>query len=154
MKLKKINKEINKLYWKTNQYLKITPHCLFNRKNDWSADIYAFDNKDELYTDKSIYLFSIQTQDCFYDSIISPEWSEKRLTGEWNIKTISELWKIAHTPFYRAFPDSNFRQFTLKKFGRIKEKDIKRCVRYFLHKVLDCYLPMNIKVIIDYEDYE
>lgn len=152
---KKLNKRIRNLYFKSGQRLVITPHCIFNRDNDWSADIYAVDKETkDPYDNKSIYLFSIRTQDCFVDSIFIPEWSRKFLCQDLTIKNISELYKISYTPFYFEYPKENYRVFTLKREGNITKDDIERCLRYFSIKILEQFLPLNIEIEISFEDLE
>lgn len=153
MNNKKLKKRIDKLYHKTNQRLIVTTHCLFNKKWDYSADIFAVDKPENIYGKDSIYLFSIQTQDVFYELLKLPEWSEKRLLKDCEFKTTSELWRVAHTPYFQTYPDG-FKSFTLKKFGNIEKDDIESCLRYYLKKVLDYYFPVNLKVIIEYEKEE
>ena len=142
----KLNKKLNKLYWKTDQHLHITTDVYFNKKTDFCADIYATDNKNDAFNKISIFLFEIQTLDNFYETIIIPEWSNKK--DNEIIKTISDLWVSAHTPFYISKP---YRIFTVKKFGCIDESDIRQCVKYFIRKVLNNYLIWNIDIKLEYE---
>ena len=146
--LRKLKKKIDKLYWKTNQRLYITTHCYFNKRNDFHADIYATTLDKNPWSKKSIYLFEITTLNCFTDLIIRPEWSKLKEPSKEDFITISTLNEASYTPFYIGIP---YRVFTLKKFGCITEKDIKKCVKYFTRKILDMWCIWNVNINLEYE---
>lgn len=148
-KLRKLEKRVDKLYWKSDQRLYISTHCLFNKKNDFYVEIHATSPDKDPYGKESIYLFAMQTLSSFYESeirghniVTKVEYSKK------DRYTTSCLVESAHQPFYIGRP---WRVFTLKKFGCIKKEDIKKCVKYFLRKVIDCWGIFNIDVTVEYE---
>ena len=148
-KLKKLKKEINKLYRKSDQELYVSTHCYFNKKNDWHVGIYATNPKKDPYGKESIYLFEMVTLDSFYEpEIRGYDVVTKSKLSKKDFYTTSCLVEAANQPFYMGKP---WRVFTLKRFGCITEKDIRRCVKYFLKKVIDGWSIFNIDVLIRYE---
>ena len=140
MKLRKLKRLINKLYWKNGQHLYITTYEDFYWKpeNRHNLEI-ALTNKEgnKFYT----YLFRIRTLEDFYES----DYTILKYFGEPRLFTTSLLHEASYTPLYFD------RIFTLKKFTPITEEDIYDCMIYFLRKVLNEFLVSNIKLVLKRE---
>ncbi len=143
--LKKLPKKLKKLYWKNKQRLYVSTPYIHDKKM-YGLDVYATLETGSICDKESIFLFSIQSLDCFVDSIEVPhEDSFRKIKFKDKWKQSPDYATIAHTPFYMK------ELFTLKRFGTITEKDIEGCTRYFVDKVLDMFLIFNIKVLIEYD---
>jgi len=140
MKLRKLKRLINKLYWKNGQRLYITTYEDFYWKpeNRHNLEI-ALTNKEgnKFYT----YLFRIRTLEDFYEF----DYTIPKYFGEPRLFTTSLLHEANYTPLYFN------RVFTLKKFTPITEKDIYDCMIYFLRKVLNEFLVSNIRLVLKRE---
>ncbi len=143
--LKKLAKRIYKLYMKNNQYLYVSTPILHDKRVH-AVDVFATKKDGDICNKESIFLFSIQSLDCFIDTIEVPHEDtlyKVKFKDKWKLSP--DYTTIAHTPFYMK------ELFTLKRFGTITEKDIKGCTRYFRDKVLDIWTLFNIKVLIEYD---
>ena len=139
--LKQLKKVIEKHYWEHKQRLYVTTACIFNKKNDYHADILLTDKEGKEY---GTFLFEIMTLDCFSD--YDYQGGVRSYTKKQNWYNIDIINQASYTPFYMN------EVFTLKKFGNITEQDIYNCTNYFIHKILDVFLIFNIKVKMQYRE--
>ena len=139
--LRTLKKVIEKNYWKNNQRLYVTTDCIFDKKNDYHADISLTDKEGKEY---GRFLFEIMTLDCFSD--YDYQGGVRFYTKKQNWYEIDTINQASYTPFYIN------RIFTLKKFGNITEKDIYNCTKYFMHKILDVFLIFNMEVKMQYKE--
>ena len=149
MKIQKLKKHLNKVYWSNKQHLYINS-IEVREKDGWdnSLDIFSFDitKKDEWKIDES--LFSIYNIKAFNDitSIIPFKSIRTKLPfDKLYSRKIEDINKISYTPFYCN------REFFLNKTTDINEDDILMCMEYFCNMVFGVYSIWNIKIYKDKE---
>jgi hypothetical protein len=146
--LKKFKKLIYKRFMENNQHMYVSPECYTNGK-DYVLDIHMTDSEGKKWNE---HLFEIRTLSAFKDT----EYRGVKkyfhdLPFEKQFITVDKFLDFAHVPLYVNKP---WRVFTLKKFGTITEKDVEKCVRYFMNEILDAWWCFNIKVFFEKETGE
>ena len=135
MKLKKLKKKIRFLYEKNNQHLYITTDVDLSYKPSF-VDVWAVDKNGENY-DWKYFLFEIST----YEKFIGIDRLFKSYFREIPLRTVYFYGEIAYTPLYLR------REFTLRKFGSVTEKDVYNCVKYLMKEVLGMWNIWNIELV-------
>lgn len=132
----KLNKIIEKHYFKHKQNLYITSLEVFD-KESCALDIYLCDENGKHF---SKFLFTIINYKAFYDLEfgIRPYNTNRRI--------VREIWdsvKASCSPYYFD------RTFTLYKFTSLTKQDIENACRHLLDNILKNYFIFNIVFIDD-----
>ena len=136
MKLNKLKKLIDKVYFANDQQLYVST-CEVMNGEDHDLDVVLCDKDGK----EIEYLFEITNYNIFYEYEIKKFYFKDTYfsKGYW------DGCRASYMPLYLD------RQFYLKKFETITPEDIKNATDYFIHEILDLWMIFNIKVKDTYE---